>query len=90
MQDVIIGVRGTLSSTGAEDIDLLVHSHNVGNPSPCHVFENSAYRGMIGGCVASLDQIFDLQASKHKGFAVKQRSYYLTTITPRPEELEQT
>jgi hypothetical protein len=90
MREVIIGVRGTLSASGAEDIDLLVHSHNIGNPSPCHVFENTVYRGMIGGSIASLDQIFDLRASKHEGFAVTQRNYYFTTIVPKPEELERT
>ncbi len=71
MQDVIMGVQGTISD-GVQDIELFVHSHNnMGNPSPCHVYESRVYRGMIGGSISTLDEIFELEAAKHRGFAVK-------------------
>jgi hypothetical protein len=79
MQDVVIGVQGTVTD-GARDIELLVHSHNVGNPSPCHVYENGIYQEMIGGSISSLDQIFEFEAAKHQGFEVKRRAYYLARI----------
>jgi hypothetical protein len=79
MHDVVVGVQGTISD-GTHDIEVIVHSHNVGNPSPCHVYENRIYRGMIGGSINSLDQIFDHQAGLHAGFAVKSREYYIARI----------
>ena len=81
MKQVVVGVRGTLSANGAKDIDLLVHSHNVGNPSPCHVIEDRAHRGMIGGSICSLDQIFDIEVAKHEGFAVTERGYYMAMVS---------
>lgn len=88
MRGVIIGVQQTITN-GAREIELLVHSHNVGNPSPCHVYENRMYRGMIGGCIHSLDQILELEAAKHHGFAVKNRGYYLTRIDSELREKPQ-
>jgi hypothetical protein len=70
-----------LCATGADDIELLVHSHNLGSPSPCHVVEDRVYRGMIAGSsIRSLDEVFDLQAAKHPGFTVKNRGYFVTQI----------
>ncbi len=79
MQDVVIAVRGMISD-GTHEIELLVHSHNLGNPSPCHIYENGVYRGMIGGSIDSLDQIFSLQVAKYPGFAVKGRGYHFARI----------
>jgi len=85
MQTVIVGVQGRITD-GTEEIELLVHSHNLGHPSPCHVYENGVHRGMIGGSINSLDQIFTLQAARHAGFTVKGRGYYLAQIRPETEE----
>jgi len=85
MQDVIIGVYGTLNN-GAQDVDLLVHSHNVGNPSPCHIYKDGAYGGMIGGSISSLDEIFELEAARHRGFTVRRRDYYVARISSESEE----
>lgn len=74
-----------LCATGANDIELLVHSHNVGSPSPCHVLEDRIDRGTIAGCsIRSLDEVFDRQVAKHPGFRVKERRYFVTEI--RQEE----
>jgi hypothetical protein len=86
VRKVVLGVHGTLCATGADDIELIVHSHSVGNPSPCHVLEDRVYRGMIAGnSVRSLDEVFDLQAAKHPGFWVKERRYFVTQV---PDEEE--
>jgi hypothetical protein len=74
MRDVVVGVVGTLSSVGAKDIELLIHSHNLGNPSPCYVYENSMYRGMIGGSIGSLDEMLQFQVAQRPGYVVKARS----------------
>lgn len=81
MQKVVLGVHGVLCATGANDIELLVHSHSVGSPSPCHVLEDRIDRGMIAGCsIRSLDEVFDRQVAKHPGFRVKERRYFVTQI----------
>lgn len=87
MRKVVLGVHGVLCATGANDIELLVHSHNVGSPSPCHVLEDRVYCGMIaGGSIRSLDEVFDRQAAKHPGFRIKERRYFITQI--REEQAE--
>ena len=87
MRKVVLGVHGTLCATGADDIELLVHSHSVGSPSPCHVLEDRVYRGMVAGsAIRSLDEVFDLQAAKHPGFTVKKRRYFVTQIQDKEEK----
>jgi hypothetical protein len=86
VRKVVLGVYGTLCATGADDIELIVHSHAVGSPSPCHVLEDRVYRGMIAGTsIRSLDEVFDRQAAKHPGFRVKERRYFVTRV-PEDEE----
>jgi len=87
VRTVVVGVHGLLCATGADDIELLVHGHSVGNPSPCHVLEDRVHRGMIAGTsIRSLDEIFDLQAAKHPGFRVKERRYFTTRIRDQESE----
>jgi hypothetical protein len=84
VRTVVLGVHGLLCATGADDIELLVHSHSVGRPSPCHVLEDRIYRGTIAGCsIRSLDEVFDRQVAKHPGFRVKERRYFITQIPER-------
>jgi len=81
VRKVVLGVHGTLCATGADDIELLVHSHSVGSASPCHVLEDRVHQGMIAGtAIRSLDEVFDLQAAKHPGFRVKERRYFVTRV----------
>jgi hypothetical protein len=87
VRTVVLGVHGVLCATGADDIELLVHSHSAGNPSPCHVLEDRVYCGTIAGCsISSLDEVFDWQVAKHPGFQVKERRYFMTQV--RDEEAE--
>jgi hypothetical protein len=87
VQKVVLGVHGVLCASGANDIELLVHSHSLGSPSPCHVLEDRIDRGMIAGCsIRSLDEVFDRQVAKHPGFRVKERRYFVTQI--RQDEKE--
>lgn len=87
MRKVVLGVHGLLCATGADDIELLVHSDSVGSPSPCHVLEDRVHCGMIAGCsIRSLDEVFDRQVARHPGFRVKERRYFVTQI--RDEETE--
>lgn len=86
MRKVILGVHGVLCAAGANDIELLVHSHRVGSPSPCHVLEDRIHRGMIAGSsIQNLDEVFDRQAAKHPGFRVKERRYFVTRIREKEE-----
>jgi hypothetical protein len=81
VQKIVLGVHGLLCATGADDIELLVHSQNVGSPSPCHVLEDRIHRGTIAGSsIRSLDEVFDRQAAKHPGFRVKERRYFVTQL----------
>lgn len=81
MRNVVLGVHGLLCANGADDIELLVHSQNVGSPSPCHVLEDRVHRGTIAGySIRSLDEVFDQQAAKHPGFKVKERRYFVTLV----------
>jgi hypothetical protein len=70
VRTIVLGVHGVLCATGANDIELLVHSHRVGSPSPCHVLE---------------DRI-DRQVAKHPGFRVKERRYFVTQIKKEETE----
>lgn len=74
MEPVLVAIHSTLTSDGAEDIDLIVHSHNVGNPSPCAVIKDGLYQCLIGGNIDSLDEILQLELNKHPGCRVKVRT----------------
>jgi len=91
MATTIVAVRAVLATPAwTRDIDVLIHSHNVGNPSPCHVYKNSIYQGMIGGSIRSLDEILALELAKHEGTSLKQLDYYVTDIADaqQPEPIE--
>jgi len=72
MKQVVVGIRGKLAKDGEKDIDLLVHSYYVGRPSPCVVMEDWVNRGVIGGSIESVEQIFQLQIAKHSGYVLKE------------------
>jgi hypothetical protein len=87
VRNVVLGVHGLLCASGADDIELLVHSHNVGSPSPCHVLEDRVHMGVIAGpSIRSLDEAFDRQAAKHPGFRVKERRYFVTRVADEEEQ----
>lgn len=87
VRKIVLGVHGLLCATGADDIELLVHSQNVGSPSPCHVLEDRIHQGTIAGSsIRSLDEVFDRQAAKHPGFRVKERRYFVTTLKDREKK----
>ena len=85
MGQIIIGIHAKLTKDGEKDIDLLVHSHHIGRPSPCVVITDWSTRTDIGGCIDSLDQIFDEEVAKHPGYTIKER-VNLVAITD-PESL---
>lgn len=74
MEAVTVAIEGKFGKDGARDIDLVVHSFYVGHPSPCVVIEDGVNRGLIGGQVDTLDEIFQLELSRHPGYIVKERS----------------
>lgn len=82
--EIIIGIHAKLTKDGAKDIDLLVHSYYVGRPSPCVVITDWSKRSGIGGSIDSLDQIFDLEVSKHPGYIVKERANIVTEVADIP------
>jgi hypothetical protein len=73
MNEVIVGIQGKLKKEGERDIDLFVHNYYIGRPSPCVVIEDQKNRFIIGGHIDSVEQIFELQAAKRHGYAVKER-----------------
>lgn len=86
MRTVVLGVHGLLCATGADEIELLVHSDKVGSPSPCHVLEDRVHRGTVAGSwIRTLDEVFDLQAARHPGFTVKERRYFVTQLQDERE-----
>ncbi len=76
MGEVLVGIDAKLTKPGAEEIDLLVHSHYLGRPSPCAVVTGSV-RHAIGGSIDSLEQIFAQELALHPGYTVKERANIL-------------
>ncbi len=85
MQDVTVGIRAKLTRDGADEIDLLVHSYYLGRSSPCVVVKNWANRGLIGGHVESLDEIFQLELAKHPGYIVQDRMTLVARANVDPD-----
>jgi hypothetical protein len=83
MKRTIVYIHAILAKEGANDIDLLVHSYYIGRPSPCVVIEDWTYKGSIGGHIESVEEIFQLQVSKHPGYAIKNRQDLIAEV---PEE----
>ena len=88
MRQVIIGTRATLAKDGAKDIDLLVHSYYVGRPSPCVVIEDWVNKGVIGGAIGSIEQIFQWEIANHPGYVVKARQELIAVVAEPEPELE--
>jgi hypothetical protein len=84
MKTVTVGIHAKLAKDGAEDIDLLVHSYYIGRPSPCVVIVDWVNKGMIGGHIESVEEIFQLQLAKHPGYTIKNRQDMIAEI-PEPE-----
>jgi hypothetical protein len=80
MKQVIVGICGRLVKDGAQDINLLVHSYYVGRPSPCVVFEDWVNKGLIGGHIESVEQIFRQQVATHPGYVVKERQDLVAVV----------
>lgn len=74
MPQAIVAIIGKLAKSGSKDIDLIVHSHRMGSPSPCVVIEDFSGPRGIGGSIQSLEQIFQLQVANHPGYVVKHRA----------------
>jgi hypothetical protein len=85
MKQVVIGIHGKLTKDGATDMDLLVHSYYLDRPSPCVVIQDGVNKGVIGGSIESVEQIFQLEVSKHPGWVVKERQDLIAVI-PEPNE----
>jgi hypothetical protein len=86
MQKTTVGVLGKLTKDGAKDIALLVHSYYVGRLSPCVVIEDGANLGLTGGGhIESLDQVFQIRASKHEGYVIQER---MAIDVATPESVE--
>ena len=88
MGAVLVAIHSTLTGTGGKDVDLLIYSHNVGNPSPCAVFKNGFYEGSIGGSIDHLDQILQLELNKHPGYSIKERTSIIALTNPAPDKSE--
>jgi hypothetical protein len=86
MENVTVGIRGKLTRDGASEIDLLVHSYYLGRSSPCVVIENWVNRGLIGGHIENLDEIFQLEVAKHPGYIVQDRMTLVATTDTDPDE----
>jgi hypothetical protein len=86
MKQVIVGIRGTLSKDGAKDIDLLVHSYYVGRSSPCVVIEDWVNKGLIGGAINSIEQIFQLEIASHPGYVVMVRQDLIAVLSEPESE----
>jgi hypothetical protein len=86
MQEVTAGILARLTKEGAKDINLLVHSYYVGRPSPCVVIRDWVNQGMIGGCIESVEQIFDLEVAKHPDYTVRERAVIVVDMSKLQEE----
>lgn len=72
----------------------MVHSFYAGHPSPCVVIEDGVTRGLIGGRIDTLDEIFQLELSRYPGYIVKERSDVVLiknsqTEKTNPDEVQQ-
>jgi hypothetical protein len=85
MVNVPVAVRGKLRKAGSPEIDLLVHSYYIGQMSPCVVVKDCANRGLIGGHVHSLHEIFELEAAKHPGYHVRERMTFVASTVESPQ-----
>ncbi len=83
MKEIVVGIRGRLARDGANEIDLLVYSYYVGRPSPCVVIEDWVNKGLIGGSIESVEQIFELQAANHPGYSIKERQDLVAVAAPK-------
>jgi hypothetical protein len=83
MEQIIIGIHAKLTKDGEKDIDLLVHSHYIGCPSPCVVITDWSTQSDIGDSNNSLGQIFDDEVAKHPGYTIKERVNLVAITDPQ-------
>jgi hypothetical protein len=81
-------VNSIVSKPGSKDIDLLVHSYYVGRPSPCVVIEDWVNKGLIGGAIDGIGQIFQLEIAKHPGYTVTARQDLIAVMNDTEPESE--
>jgi len=89
MKQVLVGIRGTLAKSGAKEVDLLVHSYFLGRPSPCVVIVDWVNKGVVGGAIDSIEQIFQLEIANHPGYVVKTRQDLIAVVAESGPEGEQ-
>ena len=72
MRKITVAIRADLTKEAATDINLAVHRHYIGQPSPCMVVKDSERWG-VGGHIETINEIFDEEVGKCLGYAVQRR-----------------
>jgi hypothetical protein len=73
MRSQVVCRSGKLVKEGANDIDVMVHSHLCGcNPWLCAVIEDGS-TSVIGGDTGGVELMFRDQVDKHPGYVVTER-----------------
>lgn len=73
MQNVVVAIVAKLVKPGVKDIDLIVSSYYVGQPSPARVIEDGVEVDVFRGQARSLEEILQLEVAKRAGYVVQQQ-----------------
>jgi putative nucleotidyltransferase with HDIG domain len=82
MKDVIVAVVAKLVRPGAKDIDLLVSSIYLGQPSPSRVIEDGVETDVFREQAHSLEEILQREVAKRAGYTVE-RQLMIAANEPR-------